>query len=126
MKPWCGAAARAQRSDTTEERRHHDIDPEIQKLATAFKIDPALTQRLNDIMIEERSKTWEQDIARLYEILKEAHSPSAMLNLKLRDMEKGKFVGKAKCGPKVRDLCLSCGSFWSTSSPLRLRLLSLQ
>mmetsp|Transcript_56711 Transcript_56711/g.159163 ORF Transcript_56711/g.159163 Transcript_56711/m.159163 type:complete len:464 (+) Transcript_56711:127-1518(+) len=92
-------------SDFPEERRHHDIDPEIQKLATAFKIDPALTQRLNDIMIEERSKTWEQDIARLYEILKEAHSPSAMLNLKLRDMEKGKFVGKAKCGPKVRDLC---------------------
>merc|ERR1711972_393759 len=27
-----------------------------------------------------------------------------MLNLKIRDMEKGTFVGKAKCGPKVREL----------------------
>ena len=40
-------------------------------------------------------KTWEQDLERLYEILKDAHTPAAMLNLKLKDMQKGTFVGKA-------------------------------
>ena len=46
-------------------------------------------------MIEKRMKTWEQDLERLYEILKDAHTPAAMLNLKLKDMQKGTFVGKA-------------------------------
>jgi len=91
-------------SDYVAERRHHDIDPEIQQLAYTFRIEERLLQKLNDIMIEEREKTWEQDLARLYEILKDAHTPSAMLNLKLKDMEKGKFVGKAKCGQQVKDL----------------------
>mmetsp|Transcript_100270 Transcript_100270/g.323544 ORF Transcript_100270/g.323544 Transcript_100270/m.323544 type:complete len:382 (-) Transcript_100270:17-1162(-) len=86
------------------EPRHYDIDPDIQELAYTFSIDPGLTQRLNDIMIEERQRTWEQDLARLYEILKDAHTPAAMLNLKLRDMEKGTFVGKAKCQMKVREM----------------------
>ncbi|CAE7237666.1 unnamed protein product [Symbiodinium natans] len=27
-----------------------------------------------------------------------------MLNLKVKDMQKGTFVGKAKCGPRVREL----------------------
>merc|ERR1712046_510757 len=86
------------------ERRHYDINHEIQELAYAFGIDDELTQKLNDIMIEDRSRTWDQDIARLYEILKDARTPAAMLNLKIRDMEKGTFVGKAKCGPKVKEL----------------------
>mmetsp|Transcript_2145 Transcript_2145/g.6520 ORF Transcript_2145/g.6520 Transcript_2145/m.6520 type:complete len:388 (-) Transcript_2145:345-1508(-) len=89
--------------DAYDAPRHYDIDPDIQELAYTFSIDPGLTQRLNDIMIEERQRTWEQDIARLYEILKDAHTPAAMLNLKLRDMEKGTFVGKAKCQSKVRE-----------------------
>merc|ERR1719343_1446043 len=55
-------------------------------------------------MIEDRRRTWKQDLDRLYEILRDAHTPAAMLNLKIRDMEKGTFVGKAKCGPKVREL----------------------
>mmetsp|Transcript_10353 Transcript_10353/g.31193 ORF Transcript_10353/g.31193 Transcript_10353/m.31193 type:complete len:383 (-) Transcript_10353:331-1479(-) len=87
-----------------EAPRHYDIDPDIQELAYTFSIDPGLTQRLNDIMIEERQRTWDQDLARLYEILKDAHTPAAMLNLKLRDMEKGTFVGKAKCQARVREL----------------------
>jgi len=87
-----------------EERRNHPIDPEIQQLAITFGIDAGLTQQLNDIMIEDRSRTWEADLARLYEILKDARSPGAMLTLKIRDMEKGKFVGKAKCTPKVKEL----------------------
>lgn len=91
-------------SSVERERRHYDIDNEIQELAYAFGIDATLTQRLNDIMIEERKRTWDQDLARLHEILKEAHTPAAMLNLKLRDMEKGTFVGKAKCGPRVREM----------------------
>lgn len=71
--------------------------------------------------------TWEQDLERLYEILKDvclkmqcwllerfcgktasrsvanldtkdAHTPAAMLNLKVKDMQKGTFVGKAADG----------------------------
>lgn len=91
--------------DLNRQRQQHDIDPEIQQLAYQFRIDANLTQELNDIMIEEREKTWEQDIARLYEILKDAHTPSAMLRMKMKDMEKGKFVGKAKCGERVKELC---------------------
>eukprot|EP00927_Polykrikos_kofoidii_P069276 TRINITY_DN64670_c0_g1_i1.p1 TRINITY_DN64670_c0_g1~~TRINITY_DN64670_c0_g1_i1.p1 ORF type:complete len:303 (-),score=62.54 TRINITY_DN64670_c0_g1_i1:171-1079(-) len=85
-------------------RNHYEIDPDIQELAYSFKIDEALTQKLNDIMIEDRQRTWEQDIARLYEILKDARTPSAMLNLKLKDMESGTFIGKAKCAGKVEHL----------------------
>lgn len=91
-------------SDLETEPKHHDLDPDIQQLAYTFKIDAGLTQKLNDIMIEKRMNTWEQDLARLYEILKDAHTPAAMLNLKVKDMQKGTFVGKAKCGPRVRDL----------------------
>jgi len=85
--------------------RQYDIDPDIQEFAYTFNIDPGLTQKLNNIMIEERRRTWEQDLARLYEILNDAHTPAAMLNLKIRDMEKGTFVGKAQCQASVRVLC---------------------
>lgn len=91
-------------SDLETEPKHHDLDPDIQQLAYTFKIDAGLTQKLNDIMIEKRMNTWEQDLERLYEILKDAHTPAAMLNLKVKDMQKGTFVGKAKCGPRVREL----------------------
>lgn len=91
-------------SEPEMEPKHHDLDPDIQQLAYTFKIDAGLTQKLNDIMIEKRMNTWEQDLERLYEILKDAHTPAAMLNLKVKDMQKGTFVGKAKCGPRVRDL----------------------
>jgi len=91
-------------SELETEPKHHDLDPDIQQLAYTFKIDAGLTQKLNNIMIEKRMNTWEQDLARLYEILKDAHTPAAMLNLKVKDMQKGTFVGKAKCGPRVRDL----------------------
>eukprot|EP00927_Polykrikos_kofoidii_P023295 TRINITY_DN21508_c0_g1_i2.p1 TRINITY_DN21508_c0_g1~~TRINITY_DN21508_c0_g1_i2.p1 ORF type:complete len:365 (+),score=77.80 TRINITY_DN21508_c0_g1_i2:103-1197(+) len=91
-------------SDSSEEVRHYELDPEIQELACCFGIDTPLTQRLNDVMIGKRQRTWSQDLERLYEILKDAHVPSAMLNLKVKDMEKGNFVGKAKCEMKVKDL----------------------
>jgi len=91
-------------SEPELEPKRHDLDPDIQQLAYTFKIDAGLTQKLNDIMIEKRMNTWEQDLARLYEILKDAHTPAAMLNLKVKDMQKGTFVGKAKCGPRVREL----------------------
>ena len=98
-KPQCDTS-----SDPEMEPRCHALDPQIQRLAQTFKIDPGLTQKLNDIMIEKRMNTWEQDLERLYEILKDAHTPAAMLNLKVKDMQKGTFVGKARCGPRVREL----------------------
>lgn len=85
-------------------RQNYDIEPEIQELAYQFGIDDALTQRLNDVMIEERRKTWKGDLEKLYDVLKDADRPAALLNLKVRDMENGKFAGKAKCGPKVQAL----------------------
>lgn len=91
-------------SSEEEEIIHYDIDPEVQELAHTFGIDQGLTQKLNDILIGKRSKTWEQDLTRLYELLREARSPAAVLTLKVKDMEKGTFVGKAKCGPAVKEL----------------------
>lgn len=85
-------------------RQHHVIDPTIRMLCHTYKIDEVLTQKLNDVMIEDRQKTWQQDIEKLYEVLKCAHSPAAMLSAKVRDLEKGCFVGKARCGQAVRDL----------------------
>jgi len=106
-----GPEDRGKEEDSSEDERgnaaprHYDIDPDIQEFAYTFNIDPGLTQKLNDIMMEERRRTWEQDLARLYEILNDAHTPAAMLNLKIRDMEKGTFVGKAQCQASVRVLC---------------------
>lgn len=91
-------------SDESEEPIRYDIDPEIQELACAFGIETPLCQRLNDIMIGKRSKSWEQDLEKLHELLKEAHSPTALLQIKMRDMEKGTFIGKTKCGPQVKQL----------------------
>jgi len=90
--------------DDEPEIRHWDIDPDVQELAHAFGIDAGLTQKLNDVMMGSRQRSWEQDLERLYEILKDARSPSAMLALKVRDMENGTFVGKARCGTKVREM----------------------
>lgn len=98
------AAVDSDSSDFEREPRNYDIDDEIQELAYAFGIDDKLTQQLNDVMIEEREKTWEADMTRLYEVLKEARSPAAMLALKVKDMKKGTFVGKAKCGPAVHEV----------------------
>lgn len=91
-------------SSAPRERQNYPIEPDIQQLCMQFGIDADLTQKLNDIMIEERQKTWEQDLEKLTEVLKGAHTPRALLTLKLRDMEKGVFVGKAKCGEAVRAL----------------------
>lgn len=103
-----GKTEREEESDASSspprERKHYDLHPEIKDLARTFNIDAGLTQRLNDIMMDQRKKTWKQDLERLHEILKEAHTPAAMLNLKVKDMEKGTFVGKAKCGPRVREI----------------------
>eukprot|EP00435_Cladocopium_sp_Y103_P016546 s4156_g4.t1 len=54
-----------------DEMQQAPPDPDIQQLAYTFKIDAGLTQKLNDIMIEKRMNTWEQDLERLYEILKD-------------------------------------------------------
>lgn len=86
------------------ERPHYDIASDIQELAYTFNIPEDLVQRLNDIMHAERTKTWGQDLDKLYEVLKEARSPVTMLRFKVEDMEKGIFTGKAKCEPQVRAL----------------------
>merc|ERR1712032_1361649 len=55
-------------------------------------------------MHKKRHRTWDQDLQRLHEILKGARVPQAVLGMKVKDMEKGCFAGKAKCGPQVRAL----------------------
>jgi len=87
-----------------EDTKNYDIDADVKQLCYTYKIDHGLMQRLNNVMMSKRMVTFEQDLQRLYEILKDAHTPAAMLNLKVKDMQKGTFVGKAKCGPKVREV----------------------
>lgn len=90
--------------DDSDAEVNYDIDPEITELACAFGIGDPMAQRLNNIMCSKRQKTWEQDLSRLHEILKTAHSPSAMLAMKINDMEKGMFAGKCKSEKQVREL----------------------
>lgn len=88
----------------------YEMDSEIQEFASEFGIlDVSLVQRFNDIMIEIRHRTWEQDLERMRELLQDAHTPASILALKVRDMENGKFVGKAKCGPKVKEMAKRFG-----------------
>lgn len=101
-----GPADSSDESCPRRPRQQHDLDPRIEQFAMSFGIDQVLTQELNDLMLEERKKTIEQDLERLYEILNGAWSPTALLKIKMADMEKGTFVGKVRCGPKVRELAL--------------------
>merc|ERR1719401_3153609 len=79
------------------------IDPEVQELGDYFNIEERWIRRLNETM-KKRPDTKEQDIAKLYEVLERARSPTGLLTVKIGEMECGQFVGKIKPDKDVERL----------------------
>merc|ERR1719410_405190 len=71
------------------------IDPDCQELCDYFHIEERHARRLSDLM-KGRQKTFVEDIERLYDVLERANSPAGLLVVKMREMEEGTFIGKAK------------------------------
>lgn len=71
------------------------LDPDVRKLGDHFNIEDRWLVRLDELM-RRRKDTKDQDLAKLYEVLEQARSPTGLLVAKLGEMECGQFVGKVK------------------------------
>mmetsp|Transcript_58921 Transcript_58921/g.124981 ORF Transcript_58921/g.124981 Transcript_58921/m.124981 type:complete len:305 (-) Transcript_58921:111-1025(-) len=71
------------------------IDPDIQEMCDHFDIEDRHVKRLNEIM-KKRQDTFEEDILKLWEKLRDAREPAGLLVTKMREMEEGTFIGKKK------------------------------
>merc|ERR1719464_74814 len=80
-----------------------EIDPEVRELGDYFNIEDRWIKRLNETM-KRRKDTKSQDLAKLYEVLERARSPTGLLTVKIGEMECGQFVGKVKPDKDVERL----------------------
>mmetsp|Transcript_17543 Transcript_17543/g.48112 ORF Transcript_17543/g.48112 Transcript_17543/m.48112 type:complete len:419 (-) Transcript_17543:62-1318(-) len=71
------------------------IDAAVQELGDYFNIEERWIKRLNETM-KKRKDTMAEDLAKLYEVLEHARSPTGLLTVKIGEMECGQFVGKIK------------------------------
>merc|ERR1740129_946668 len=78
-----------------EEPREEAIDADVQELGDYYNIEDRWIKRLNETM-KKRKDTKERDLAKLYEVLERARSPTGLLTVKIGEMESGQFVGKIK------------------------------
>merc|ERR1719203_903350 len=81
----------------------NEIDSEVRELGDYFNIEERWVKRLNETM-KKRQDTKSQDIAKLYEVLERARSPTGLLTVKIGEMECGQFVGKIKPDKDVERL----------------------
>lgn len=79
----------------SEENYEGPMDADVRKLGEHFNIEDRWILRLDELM-RRRRDTKEQDLAKLYEVLEQARSPTGLLVAKLGEMECGQFVGKVK------------------------------
>merc|ERR1740123_2526692 len=79
------------------------IDADVQELGDYYNIEDRWIKRLNETM-KKRKDTKEQDLAKLYEVLDRARSPTGLLTVKIGEMESGQFVGKVKPDKDVERL----------------------
>lgn len=70
------------------------IDPDVEALCDHFKVEERICRRLNEAM-KGREATFKDDIDRLWDVLKSARSPGGLLQVKIREIENGVFIGKA-------------------------------
>merc|ERR550514_2292293 len=80
-----------------------EIDAEVRELGDYFQIEDRWIKRLNETM-KKRKDTKEADLAKLYEVLEHARSPTGLLTVKIGEMECGQFVGKIKPDKDVEAL----------------------
>jgi len=101
MRPPQGG--QADRPPPKEEPKEEIIDPDVQELGDYYNIEDRWIKRLNETM-KKRMDTKEQDLAKLYEVLERARSPTGLLTVKIGEMESGRFVGKIKPDKDVERL----------------------
>lgn len=94
---------KAAQQQKKEEDNTPEIDPDVQELGTYFNIEDRWIKRLDETM-KRRLDTKAQDLAKLYEVLELARSPTGLLTVKIGEMECGKFVGKIKPDKDVERL----------------------
>merc|ERR1740121_748279 len=80
-----------------------EMDPDVRELGDYFNIEDRWIKRLDEAM-RKRKDTKEQDLAKLYEVLERARSPTGLLTVKIGEMECGQFVGKIKPDKDVERL----------------------
>merc|ERR1719492_233206 len=90
-----GMASGQSGAEPAKEEDANVIDPEVRELGDYFNIEERWVVRLNDV-IKKRQDTKGQDLAKLYEVLERARSPTGLLTVKIGEMECGQFVGKIK------------------------------
>eukprot|EP00435_Cladocopium_sp_Y103_P045881 s406_g13.t1 len=79
-------------------------DRDVRRLGSFFGIDQSTMERLDELL-ERRKDSRERDLAKLYEILETARSPSRLLMAKLEEMEDGQFVTNFKRDENIDRLC---------------------
>merc|ERR1712194_403641 len=67
--------------------------PDVVELFDQYHIDPRHMERFLGLM-DRRQDTFESDMLKLWELCEQARSPEGMLVSKMREMEKGIFIGK--------------------------------
>merc|ERR1719201_185551 len=72
-----------------------EMDPDVKELGEYFSIEERWVVRLNE-EIHKRKDTKEADLAKLYEVLETARSPTGLLTVKIGEMASGRFIGKIK------------------------------
>jgi len=75
----------------------------VQELCDYYNIEDRWVKRLNET-ISKRKDTKEADLAKLWEVLEHARSPTGLLTVKIGEMECGQFVGKIKADKDVEAL----------------------
>merc|ERR1740123_1471518 len=80
-------------AEPAKEEQSDEIDPEVRELGDYFNIEERWVVRLNQV-VKKRLDTKGQDLAKLYEVLERARSPTGLLTVKIGEMECGQFVGK--------------------------------
>merc|ERR1719210_2453938 len=103
MGAMMGGPPQKPRPPPREEPKEDPMDPDVQELGDYFNIEDRWIKRLNETM-RKRKDTKEQDLAKLYEVLERARSPTGLLTVKIGEMECGQFVGKIKPDKDVERL----------------------
>merc|ERR1719221_22833 len=84
------------------------IDTEVTELQHHFKLDDRITRDL-DTELKKRSKTFDDDMRALWEILEGARNPAGLLRVKIREMEENTFRGTATPDRDVEELAKKFG-----------------
>merc|ERR1740121_1970744 len=90
-------------ASATQQEAEEELDSEVRELGDYFNIEDRWIKRLNETM-KKRKDTKGQDLAKLYEVLERARSPTGLLTVKIGEMECGQFVGKIKPDKDVERL----------------------